>query len=1345
MFLANLRTTTCLTMILCLVLPQEGVSSPEGGTVSAGQATISQNNKKLEIVQQSNKAIIDWSSFDIKKDEAVEFYQPNSQSIILNRINDSKASLIEGQVKANGNIIIINQNGMVFSKDAKIDVNGIIATTADIDNNNFMQESGKLNFNKPGKKDAAIINKGTITVKDAGLVGMVSPNVINEGFIVANEGKVQLSSGDSLTIDMYGDGLLEVGVSEDLKSQLVKNNGLIEVGDGKIILSAAAGKEIVDSLIEVGGDLKANSVAQKKGEILIYAEGSNAVVNNITANKGAKKGSSKVVVAAAIDVAGKNPGEGGGKIQILGDDITIKNGTIIDASGRDGLGNTTKNKEISTPRIGSAGGDIRIGGDYKGEGQTPTARKLHVDKDVLIYNDAINSGDAGRSIFWADGVTEFYGNVFGRVIGGTGNGGFVETSGKLRLDANGYVDLRAKHGVTGTHLLDPDTITIYSTNPTPVSSAMYTVSGLQAASATASINLQATSGITMNFESATLNVQNSNSFSAATTNGPISAISDGTITTAETGSITIDAGGGGALDLSRMLLKSTGTGAVVLNADGTMTLKEVSSGGAITASTTGANHNIILRPIYGFIASSSGSITLNSNGSFTMGDNTYIRTEVGNNIALTVSDTLDMGKGSYIWSENNINLALGNQFNMDEGADIHSEKGNINVAAGGDINMSEATISSDSNITLDSSADMNMQASRINSNVDGNIVLNAGNIMSLTYSHIDNLGNGTITLNANGDMILQGDSTIRDKMSVFSDLGNITLTSTNGQININTEVNIESYAGDIQITSDQAMTMSGNETIFTARHGSVQLTAGGHMTLANIHANPTTNPAILAVTNGSNNNITLNSYSNLIASNNGVTGTAIILAATGNFINNSTLGSAVISIPTDADRLIYSTTPSYDIYGGLASDFVKYNCVYPTCTGTPNTGNGFLYRNALLTVSADNKSIIYGSNGALTYSFTGFINGDDESIVTGVPSLTTSYVPGSSVSGSPYTITLALNTLAAPGYFLTPANGLLTVTPAPLQLTADNHSITYGSIVPSLSYTYSGFFVTDNVGNSITGTPVLTTTYTQGSPVSGSPYSVSFTTLPVASTNYALTANGGVITVNPIQLTTTGLTASDKNYDGTNAAVILGTPATSGAIYGSDAPVITGSPVGTFANANAGNNISVSVSGLALTGSGSNNYALITPTLSADILKTPLILSANNLSVFYGSPLLSAYSFTGFVNGQNASVLTGAPLITTNYTPTSPLGTYPITIALGSIDSPNYDIIIGNANGSITVTGLAPNYATTNPTAIFAIGVLSSVKDEEDNICATSMSAKYESRCAANMAVKSRLRNRNIK
>lgn len=474
-----LNATSCLSGLGVFVLGyfspfSQAVANPEGGNVVRGDATISAAGNTLNIHQNSQKAVIDWRKFDIKAGETTQFHQPNSSSYTLNRVDASAGtSQIDGMLKANGNIAVVNPNGVIFGAGSQVDVNGLIATTADIDNDRFMADD-KAKFDKPGNPNAFVANEGTITAKDAGLVGLVAPNVLNNGVINARVGRVQLASGDTATIDLYGNGLMEVQVSDAVKSQLVQNAGQINADGGTIALTAAAGKDIVNSLINVQGELNAPTVGVHEGKIIISAEGSNAVTGNVAADKGVKQGESTVVVQATLNASGRREGERGGSIEITGDNIALQRGTLIDTTGRagkkastSGSATTTADKKVKSEAEflaseSRAGGSIKIGGDYLGKGETATAKNLFVDEYVLVMNDALESGDAGRTIFWADNTTAFYGDVIARGGDLWGNGGFLETSGKQYLDAKGYADLTAVNGNKGLYFLDPSDILITS-------------------------------------------------------------------------------------------------------------------------------------------------------------------------------------------------------------------------------------------------------------------------------------------------------------------------------------------------------------------------------------------------------------------------------------------------------------------------------------------------------------------------------------------------------------------------------------------------------------------------------------------------------------------------------------------------------------------------------------------------------------------------------------------------------------------------------------------------------------------------------------------------------------------
>lgn len=444
------------TTALC-GLPGAALANPAGGVVSAGSASIASSGTTLTVTQSSNKAVIDWRSFNIARNETTDFVQPSSSSIALNRVGDINPSVIAGSLDANGHIMVINPNGVIFSGTAKVDVAGITATTANIANSDFM--AGNYNFSQPGSPTASVINQGSITIEQAGLASLVAPMVENDGVVTARLGKINLASGDTFTLDLAGDGKVQVAVSGNhLPVQAAINNGTLSANGGAVTITAAAARDLVNDLVVNTGVIQANAMNGTPGSVTLYAAGSNAVKNNVAANKGQTPGTSTVINSGIIDASGYGSGQTGGlpseasakggSISILADNVGIMSGSFIDASGDAG------------------GGTIKIGGDFHGAGTTPTAINTYVDANALIMANANTTGNGGSVAVWSDGNTWFSGNILAEGGRNSGNGGFVETSGHGYLDANGTVDLMALNGQKGTYLLDPANIYVYG-NFTP--------------------------------------------------------------------------------------------------------------------------------------------------------------------------------------------------------------------------------------------------------------------------------------------------------------------------------------------------------------------------------------------------------------------------------------------------------------------------------------------------------------------------------------------------------------------------------------------------------------------------------------------------------------------------------------------------------------------------------------------------------------------------------------------------------------------------------------------------------------------------------------------------------------
>ena len=318
-----------LAFSLCVVAAGSN-ANPSGGVVVAGSAQINTDRtQQLTITQHSDKAIIDWRSFSIDQGEQTLFQQPSTSSVVLNRVKGSESSIISGQLFANGNVFLVNSNGILFSNTAQVNAGGLIATTSDIDNNDFL--AGRFEFNQPGHHNASVINAGQISIADKGLAALVAPAVANTGTIQAKLGKVTLASGDRFTVDFYGDELIQLAVNDnDLANQLeryVENSGLVE--SSHVIFDAQSAADVVGSVINTDGVVKAHSVEVNDGEIILRGDRIN-IAGKLEANGGdIHVAANDIVIAdsAELSVSTWN-GKHAGDIAVLAQDTASVSGKL---------------------------------------------------------------------------------------------------------------------------------------------------------------------------------------------------------------------------------------------------------------------------------------------------------------------------------------------------------------------------------------------------------------------------------------------------------------------------------------------------------------------------------------------------------------------------------------------------------------------------------------------------------------------------------------------------------------------------------------------------------------------------------------------------------------------------------------------------------------------------------------------------------------------------------------------------------------------------------------------------------------------------------------------------------
>ena len=292
-----------------------------------GSATIESLGSKTTIRQSTDRAIIKWHSFDVQNHEHVDFQQPSRSSITLNRIEDVKPSQIDGKITANGNIMLLNPNGIVFGAGSQIDVGALVASTSDIEDDAAFLAGGDVKLTKPGKVDAKIIHHGQITTTPGGLAGFVAPQVENYGIIQASLGKVQLASGDVSTLDFAGDGLIQIAISDAVEEQLVKNTGTIEADGGHVLMTAAVARDLVESLIVNEGRIQANTYGINKGLVNVVNEtGSFQNTGAMHAKGDDVKDGGDITIQSDFTALGGDisvDGHNGGTIEIVGNTISL--------------------------------------------------------------------------------------------------------------------------------------------------------------------------------------------------------------------------------------------------------------------------------------------------------------------------------------------------------------------------------------------------------------------------------------------------------------------------------------------------------------------------------------------------------------------------------------------------------------------------------------------------------------------------------------------------------------------------------------------------------------------------------------------------------------------------------------------------------------------------------------------------------------------------------------------------------------------------------------------------------------------------------------------------------------
>lgn len=669
-----------------ILLPTLVAALPTDGQVAGGQATIQKTNPTtLTIQQATDKAILNWNSFSIAANEAVHFVQPSISSIALNRVIGVDPSVILGQLQSNGRIFLINPNGILFGAGAQINVGGLLATTLQIRDDDFM--AGRYLFAQdPLKGLRTVINRGTIQVSDHGFVILAAPGVANEGLIVAKLGKVVLGSGQALTVDLMGDGLINfalsgkvldqvMGVNGKPLSSAVSNTGTIQADGGHVILQAKASGDIFSSVVNQSGVIRARSLENHGGVVQLFG-GDETLVAATSGGAMRPIGdvSGAVVNTGMIDVAAGSPNAAQGSVTMVGARVG-QFGSIV-----------------ATGAEGANGGDVVI---------ASTIRTLLASGSTTDVS-GIGHSSGGRLRVWSDQDTFFDSGAAILSRGGElgGNGGFVELSGKGNLGFTGTVNALAPFGNAGTLLLDPRNITIATAGGVAYNNGLNNLFGNNVGATTtitpASINgqlanviLQAntditvTNAIAMTSAGVGVTMQAGRSIAVnanvSTNNGNISLTANDSAATAAD-----RLAGAGNITMAGGTTLNAGTGSLSLTIDpsavggftpGTITAQTLAGGAKTITTATGTS-------IVNGVISGVGGLTKNGVGALTLsGNNTYTGATTIN------TGTLTLGAANRIPNASALTVAAGATFDLNNFAETIGS-----LSGAGDVRLGSAAL-----------------------------------------------------------------------------------------------------------------------------------------------------------------------------------------------------------------------------------------------------------------------------------------------------------------------------------------------------------------------------------------------------------------------------------------------------------------------------------------------------------------------------------------------------------------------------------------------------------------------------------------------------------------------------
>ncbi|HEX2542404.1 MAG TPA: YDG domain-containing protein [Caldimonas sp.] len=1167
--------------------PAAGAPSvlPGGGRIVSGTGSIATSGAAMTVQQSTPRLIADWQSFSIGAGNAVRFVQPSAGAVALNRVTGNQASEIFGSLTANGHVYLQNANGVLFAPGSQVSVGSLVATSLAVDPAHFMQ--GTLRMAGGSRASGPVANEGSLVAAPGGHVVLAAPRVSNAGTISTPGGTTALVAGNAVDVDPTGSGLLTISVPVASIEASLRQSGIVNADGGAVQLAAAASDAALRTVMQVGGVVRARSIEQRGGQILLSG-GSSGVV----------------AVDGVLDASA--PTSSGGTIKVLGERVALTGAARLDASGASG------------------GGTVLVGGNWQGQGLEANARDAYVAAGAVLDASATERGDGGQVVVWSDGRTNYFGQASARGGGQGGDGGRIEVSGQGSLRFEGGADLRAPRGRVGSLLLDPTFLIVGNTADVngdgntgddlaanvfagdPGGTSQVTATRVASLLATTNVTLQSTQTLSVN---APVTVAAGGAASTLALQSPQIAVTapmtlnNASLTATAAQSVVLGASVQSNASVSLASPSITVNAPlsapdVVLTASGTMSQ---SAAGAITAT------NLSLRRPGA--ASGAATVTFGAadnqvaNLSMDINDGTF-RVVNPAGVPLSLSGSADAVTLLAVNTAVTQPLVPGGALTL-------------GVGEGAPFSL---TTTGTGNVTLDNAAN-NFQ-SGMSFNVAGNLSIRETGSMSVNGG----VATGDVVLRATGVFFLNGDIGGRniDITSVgFNADDTLLLTPSGGRFFIRSSdftldnfnsplfgtgpndinyVSLGGYTGPDPTTGNGLYTnRTGTITPPNADNPPVAKVYDGTTGFAFTQAGPTATATLELVGPGP---FAVNTYT---------------IASSGNFADENagvnkghTVAATTNTRAVNPAQLVYLGLrfAGYTRAPGLHSPGAPGNPV-SQITQRPVTGTGI---NGVDRVYDATTNLALDTSGA---GLAGTIAGDLVTLVTS--GATGTLFDKNAGVDKPYAIGgLSLAGPDAGNYLITGAIGEPpTITPRGIASTglAGVNRVYDGTTVVAVNSAggvLTGVLPGDVVGIAAAG---LSGTVANKNVGVAKPVTVGTVTLagPDAGNYVASDASGATATITPRPITSTGITGVDRVYDTTTTVAVSTAGATLGnTVAGDNVSLVGSAATGSIADKNVGVAKPVTVAGLALGGSDAVNYSL-TDASSPTVNITPFVLQATGI------------------------------------------------------------------------------------------------------------------------------------